>query len=279
MAWTTFAALTTPTLPELDGNFTLLSYLINIPCTVSGTNTLTLTSQAGAATYTQYQAGMRLQGVATATNSGAVNAQLGTLPLVPVYKDSPAGPVVLSGAEIVNLTAFALLYDPALNSGGGGWHLQNSAGGLSGSSLASLNVGLLGAGSLSAGTFALAQVAFGSLSATIGSIGTLVSSLATLGSLAMGAGAPLLRLNSTLTSAVFTTLTPGVAQFATLPWAGVQPFDNILLGWSLAPVSSIVFTPYAPAAGSVILAAFNPLSNVTITLNTVNFRLTNLGWT
>ncbi len=279
MAWTTFANLTAPTLPELDGNFSVLSYLINITCTVSGTNALTLTSQAGASTYTQYQAGMRLQGVATATNSAAVTAQLGTLALLPVYKDSPAGPVLLSGGEIVQLTAFTLLYDQALNASAGGWHLQNSSGALSGYSLGSLNIGLLGAASLTAGAFALSSISFGSLSATTGSITNLVSSLATFGTVALGTGAPLLRMNSTLASAVFTTLTPGLAQYVTVPWSGVQPFDNVFLGWSLAPTASIVFSAWSPASGSVVVQAFNPLAAATVTVNTVNFRLTNLGWT
>lgn len=279
MTWTTFANLTTPTLPELDGNFSVLSYLINITCTVSGQNTLTLTSQAGATTYTQYQLGMRLQGIATATNNGAVTAQLGTLTLLPVYKDSPVGPTLLSGSEIVQLTAFTLIYDPALNAGGGGWHLQNSSGSISGYSLASLNIGLLGAASLNAGAFALATISFGSMSATTGSITNLVSSLATFGTVALGTGAPLLRMNSTLTSAVFTTLTPGLVQFVTVPWTGVQPFDNIFLGWSLAPTASVVFSAWSPANGSVVVQAFNPLAAATVTVNTVNFRLTNLGWT
>ena len=123
MAWTTFAALTAPTLPELDGNFSILTLLANIPVTISGTNTLVLTSTGGATAIAAYQQNMVIVGVAVATNNGAVTAQLGGLAALNVYNDTLSGPALLVGGEIVNNCRVTLIYDSALNSGAGGFHL------------------------------------------------------------------------------------------------------------------------------------------------------------
>ncbi len=121
---TLFASLTNPSLPELDTNFEIVSAQAPIPCTVSGTNSLTFTQIAQQSyTVTAYQQGMQLSGVAVATNNGASNAQLGSLAGLSIYKDSLAGPVLLAGGEIVNGCAFTLQYDSALSAGAGGWHL------------------------------------------------------------------------------------------------------------------------------------------------------------
>src|SRR5271163_4619121 len=117
-------------LVALDNNFTTFGALDPIPCTVAGTNTLTLT-QSGAgvvpsAAIQGYTTNMSFNGIAAATNTTAVQAQIGSAGLINVYKDSSAGPVLLTGGEIVALCAFSLRYDAALAGGGGGFHLTSS---------------------------------------------------------------------------------------------------------------------------------------------------------
>jgi hypothetical protein len=117
-------------LSALDNNFTTLSAQAPIPCGVSGTNTLVLTQNAAGlvptVTIAAYTQGMSFSGIASATNTGPVTANVGTAGALNVYKDTPSGPQVLSGSEIVIGNAFTMVYDPALNSGAGGFHLVST---------------------------------------------------------------------------------------------------------------------------------------------------------
>lgn len=181
MTWTTFAALGVGpgTTPQLDANFATLSGLTPIPCTVVGTNTLVLTSTAGAAALSAYANYMSFVGVAVATNSGAVTAAVtGIAGTLPVYKDTGSGPVALTGGEIVQNCLFTLYYDVALNSGAGGLHLHGgdvslvgqtiNVGGLSilgnnpltrlNSTLATLTLGTIGPGGAISASVNLAGV-------------------------------------------------------------------------------------------------------------------------
>ncbi len=114
-------------LQALDNNFATLSAAAPIPCTISGTNTLALAQNAvglvPTVAITAYAQGMLFTGVAAATNTGATTANVGTVGALNVYKDTANGPAVLSGGEIVVGNAISLLYDPALNTGAGGFHL------------------------------------------------------------------------------------------------------------------------------------------------------------
>jgi len=130
-------------LVALDNNFITFGALTPIPCTVAGTNTLTLT-QSGVGivpsiAISAYTTGMLFTGIASATNTGSVTAQVGTASALPVYKDTASGPALLSGSEIIQNNAFSLRYDAALNSGNGGFHLtastQNTASAISPSSV------------------------------------------------------------------------------------------------------------------------------------------------
>jgi hypothetical protein len=121
-----FTGNVTPTGEELDADLAALGALVPIPCTVAGTNSLTLTPEANTPTpayapYSQYSA------IAAATNTTAVVAQVGSLASLAVYKDTNAGPVQLSGQEIVANTKLLLMYDPTLNAGAGGFHLISPA--------------------------------------------------------------------------------------------------------------------------------------------------------
>jgi len=128
---TLFAALTAATGAELDADLTLVSNQAPIPVTVSGTNTLTLT-QVGSGTtvyaVTAYVQGMQFVGEFAGTNTGAMTAQLGSLSALAIYKDTPAGPVAMTGNECVTNNAFSLVYDSALNSGAGGFHAYTATG-------------------------------------------------------------------------------------------------------------------------------------------------------
>lgn len=125
---TLFAAATQATGQQLDDDLTLVSNQAPIPCTVAGTNALTLTQRANVYTVTAYTNNMQLSGVASGSNSGAATARLGALAALNVYKDTGSGPAVLTGGEIVANNAITLLYDPTLNSGAGGFHLISIAG-------------------------------------------------------------------------------------------------------------------------------------------------------
>jgi hypothetical protein len=118
-----FTGNVAPTGEELDADLAALGALVPIPCTVSGTNLITMTPLANTPT-TSYQPYSQYVGIASATNTGPVNAQVGSLPSLPVYKDTQAiGTDTLTGREIVAGTKLWLMYDPALNSNTGGFHL------------------------------------------------------------------------------------------------------------------------------------------------------------
>lgn len=121
--------LTNP-LQALDVNFTTFGALVPIPCGISGTNTLVLTQNAAGLVPTPtiqgYSTDMLFVGIAASTNTGSTTATVGSTGTLNVYKDTIAGPVLLSGGEIVANNAISLRYDAALNSGAGGFHLSSS---------------------------------------------------------------------------------------------------------------------------------------------------------
>ena len=276
MAWTTFANLTTPTLPELDANLSFLNGLINIPCTVSGTNTLTLTAVAGGGTISSYSNYMVLRGIAAATNSGAVTANFAGIGALNVYKDTPAGPEVLTGNEIVLNCEFSLIYDSTLNASAGGFHLDTpNAGGLSGQTVtvASINatLGSLTSLSISNGYFASASIA--TLSVATG--------IATLSSVQLGSVVnALTRLQSTLASFSITSgnaLTPGQEAQATISFTGAAVNDQILVQPSSVS-ASLSYAGYVSAAGSVVFRVHNLAPAATVTVSLFTVRLTDIGF-
>jgi hypothetical protein len=131
-------------LVALDNNFTTFGALVPIPCGIAGTNTLTLTQNAAGMVPSPaiqgYSTNMFFTGIAVATNTGPVQAQVGSAGLLNVYKDSLAGPVLLTGNEIIQNCAISLRYDAALNSGAGGFHLTSTTGTLVGIAVNPLSV-------------------------------------------------------------------------------------------------------------------------------------------
>ena len=121
----TFANLTNPNLTQLDLNFNFLAALVPVPCAVAGVNALTMTPTAvspAVASYVNYTQFVGIVGVSA--NTTAVTIQVGSLAALNAYKDTPTGPVALAGGELQPGTAFAAIYDLALNAGAGGFHIQ-----------------------------------------------------------------------------------------------------------------------------------------------------------
>lgn len=112
-----------PTGEELDADLAALGALTPIPCVAAGTSAITLTPAANTPTVVGYTNYAQFSAVAPSTNTGAVTAQVGSLAALSVYKDTIAGPVLLTGNEIVANTKLLVMYDSALNSGAGGFHL------------------------------------------------------------------------------------------------------------------------------------------------------------
>ena len=127
---TQFQNNATNPLASLDNNFATFGALVSVPCGIAGTNTLTLTQNAAGLvptpTIAGYSTNMLFSGIAAATNTGSVTATVGATGAVNVYKDTPSGPALLAGGEIIINNAISLRYDAALNSGAGGFHLTSS---------------------------------------------------------------------------------------------------------------------------------------------------------
>lgn len=243
-----FSNNTAPTGPQLDANFAAVGALTTIPCTIAGTNTLTFTPAANTPTINAYSNGLRISGVATATNTGATVAQLGTLASLPVYRDTLGGPVALAGNEIIISCAISLVYDSALNSGNGGFHLISTAnslpytGTVTNSSLSFVN------GTLSTLILTGASISAPTLYAT---------GVGSLAKLQVGASAAsVTRILSALGTLAYTVVPSATAQDQTMPLAGVQLGDSISLGITVTQVNA-VFAPSVPAAGTVNVRCLN----------------------
>ena len=287
---TLFANLTNPTLPELDGNFTSYTPLTTIPCTVAGTNALSLTAFSGSAAatpaVTAYQNYMQFSGVFASNGSGALTARIGALPFLNVYKDSPTGPVATVGTEAVQNNAFTLVYDSALNSGAGGWHLYSSTASFNGGTitqplvLSGTTLSVIG-GSLGA-TLTSTLLTGNSLTVTAQNIGgqTLTaSSLASVTKLEVGASASSITRIITGTGTLSFSITPANStQNQTFALAGALEADSISLGFPVSPPIGVGFVGFMAAAGTVNLRLVNP-STVTIGAATITVNATAMGFT
>jgi hypothetical protein len=123
-----FANATTIVTTQLDANYNALGALTPIPCVVAGANTIVMTPLANTPTVSSYQNYMQFSGIAAATNTTTVTVSVGGLPTLPGYKDTPTGPIAMIAGDLAQNTQFTAIYDLALNSGNGGFHVNpNSA--------------------------------------------------------------------------------------------------------------------------------------------------------
>lgn len=175
-----FANVTSATGQQLDDDFSVVGKLGTLPCTITGTDTLALTLSSTNPTISAYANYLRFSGIAAGDNTTAVTAQVGSLGTLSVYKDTSSGPVVLTGGEIQEDNYIELVYDSALNSGSGGFHLVSSTV-TSGGTVTSVATGsgLTGGPITSSGTIALATIATARMMANI-SGGNLAPSATTL---------------------------------------------------------------------------------------------------
>lgn len=242
---TQFGNDTSPALPDLDQNFNALSVLTPIPCSVAGTNALTLTQnaagQAASGTIAAYENGLQICGIASATNTTATTARLGALAALAVYKDSIAGPVALTGGEIVIACAFTLRYDSALP----GWHLITSL-----------------------------STAGQTLSPTL---------VKALGGLQVGAttSPTLTGLFSAAATLTYTSIVPGSSQDQSFTVAGLLVTDGMAMSLPLPNSTGLTFSSYFEAGNTVVgtvtvraanLTAASTITPGTITLNMKGFR-------
>ena len=255
MTWTTFGALTNPTLPELDANLAVLSMLNPIPVTVAGTNALTLTSTAGATAISAYQNYMTFIGIAANTNNTGVTAAVVGIQsgaFLNIYKDSLSGPVLLTGGELVQSCAFTLRYDSTLNANAGGFHLVDS-----------------GAGLFTGQTFSISAINVASAS---------ISGVLSVASVSFAGGDAVTRFTSTLASVTIPIVPQTAFSQVTISFAGCQINDNIFLGAPSLPASNIAISGFVSAAGSVVMRVANLTTNATVTLGSIAVRVTNLGF-
>lgn len=288
----TFATKTAATGLQLDENFNALGVLVPIPCTVSGTNTVTMTpATTNTPTVLAYSNYRLFSGVVAASNTGAVTIQVGSLTALNAYKDSPAGPIVLSGGELHVGNAFTAEYDSALNSGAGGFHIWSNtsfAGGtisgslgnlvlsggtlsvVSGSIGASLTSSLLSGNSLTISAL-LANYTMASISlATIGN-----AQFGTLGSTSL---ATLTRMVSALGTLTFTLTPANTVQDQPLVVPGAQIRDAIMLGLGSSPPAGAGFTGFCGTLGTVTVRLLNPTAS-SISLTTMTIRAVAMGVT
>lgn len=233
-----FGNLTAATGWELDTNFNAVGIIGTIPCTISGTNTLTLTPLANNPTISSYANYTRFSGTIANTNSGAVTANVSGTGALNVYKDTTSGPTALSGSELVAHNTAIFIYDSALNSGAGGFHIQVVASGGAGTvtSIATNN-GVTGGTITSTGTIGLASV----------------STLNILANTTGGSAAPSGNTLSAILDAVYGTSQGQVLYRGSSVWSSLSlgPVATPLqAGGSSAPAYGWIVSATTAAAGS-----------------------------
>lgn len=232
---TQYTAAATATGASLDNNLKLLGAVAPMPCTIAGTNDLTFTQQtsgSGSITttiaVTAYQTGMQICGIAASTNAAATTARIGALTQLPVYKPSPGGPVALAGGEIVAACAITLLYDGALNSGNGGWHLIATMTAITGATIVP----------------ALMRASTG----------------IQIGSSAQPTLTALLNAGATL---AFTSIVPNQTQEQTFVFTGASLTDRIAWNFPQPVSAGLILSGYVIAAASVAATLGVRMANVT----------------
>lgn len=155
-----FASLTGAEVSDLDANFSAAALLGVIPCSIVGTTVLQLTPLPQAPAIPAYQNYMVFGGIAPGTNAGATSARVDSIGFIPIYKDTGAGPTLLTGGEIIGNNLIALFYDSALQAGAGGFHLLTAPSAAAGTITAvTPGAGIAGGGSSGSVAVGLATIA------------------------------------------------------------------------------------------------------------------------
>lgn len=271
----TFAAVTSATGAQLDANFNAVGKIGAIPCAVSGTNALTLTPTAGITpTIAAYANYLQFSGIVVTTNTSAVTVQAGSLTALNGYKDSAAGPVALSGGELIAGNAFTAIYDSALNAGIGGFHIYTNTGFAGGT--------ITGNVVLSGSTLSVLGGAFGaSLTSTLltGNSLSIVALSASLSALRIGgaSAATIDHVFSTLSTLTFTLTPANSVQDQNIAMANVQVRDCITLGFGPSVPSGAGFMGFCGTLGTVTVRLLNPTA-ASISLTTLTVRATAMGF-
>ena len=109
----------------LDQNFAALGAIVTIPCVATGTNAFTLTPAANSPSVTAYNQLQAFRAIIPATSTGAVTAGQASPGLLPCYKSAVIGPAAAGAGDVIAGEVYDFVYDVALNSGAGGFHIDN----------------------------------------------------------------------------------------------------------------------------------------------------------
>jgi len=286
----TFATKTAATGLQLDENFNALGVLVPIPCVVAGTNTVTMTpATTNTPTVLAYSNYRLFSGVVATSNTGAVTIQVGSLAALNAYKDSPAGPIALSGGELRAGNAFTAEYDSALNSGVGGFHIWSTTV-LSGGTIS----GSLGNLVLSGGTLSVLGGSIGvsltssllsgnslTISALLANYSQASISVATIGNAQFGtlgstSLSTLTRMVSGLGTLVYTVTPAATSQDQNIVVPGAQVRDAISIGLGASTPSGAGFTGFCGTLGTITVRMLNPTA-ASISLTTMTIRAVAMG--
>ena len=283
----TFAAVTSATGAQLDADFNAVGKLGAIPCAVSGTNTITMTPTAGITpTISALSNYLRFSGIVTTTNTGAVTITISGLTPLSAYKDSPSGPAVLSGGELIAGNAFTAVYDSTLNAGTGGFHVYTStafAGGtITGNLVASgATISVLG-GSIGASlTSSLLTGNSFTVNALLHSGTSLQVSIASVASIQVGSTtslATLTKMLSGLGTLTYTVTSANAVQDQNITVPGAQVRDVVALGLGASVPSGAGFVGFCGTVGVVTVRLLNPTA-ATIGAATMTVRAAVMGLT
>lgn len=143
MSYPQLQNLTTVAASVLDNNWLAVGRNALIPCTISGTNAITMTPTPSSTTpsilaYANY---MTLVGVAGGANTTSVTIATGALAALNAYVDGVGGPVQVPAGYLQQNNAFMAQYDSALGSGAGGFHLLSAPLSSRGGSISSVAIG------------------------------------------------------------------------------------------------------------------------------------------
>jgi hypothetical protein len=105
-----------------DAMFNVVAQISSIPTTASGQNAITLTPIGSAPALAAYATYCSFRFKAVATSNAAVTVGQTGLALLPVYKRD--GTTQAAAGDLVSGNLYLVIYDPALNTGAGGFWLE-----------------------------------------------------------------------------------------------------------------------------------------------------------